>query len=43
MSPRRTTATARRILLAAGVNPDQRIKDLTDAEIVELATYLSSM
>ena len=28
--------TARRILLAAGVNPDQRIKDLTDADVNKL-------
>jgi small subunit ribosomal protein S13 len=28
--------TARRILLAAGVNPDQRIKDLTDGDVNKL-------
>ena len=28
--------TARRILLAAGVNPDQRIKDLTDGDVNRL-------
>ena len=27
---------ARRILLASGVNPDQRIKDLTDADVNKL-------
>ena len=28
--------TARRILTASGVNPDQRIKDLTDADVNKL-------